>query len=1002
MSKRNFSTPSSETELGIKEDDAERLVEGAKESIQRSMNEQLQLLDLTQVTVTAMVEPSGRLGSVKGLWPKLLAAANEAATLGLVRTVVIAADQPDVPPELELVTTSPLRVLRAATLHDAIVKLYEEHGPRQAVRRHEREQCATLDLLGRPVSLADHYQTLPLLREIKRDRLLRTRKEFAKEDNSDALTSLDVLRWEEALQGEHISYESINLAHFFENSWSRQDGKSPPTPRLVVLGPPGSGKTTLLQYLGWRAATGKLRIGERRLLPARVRLRDWEAFTSTRTGADQHLPAYLTQQYAHCDPAPSLGHWRRWLQSSEVLLLLDGVDEIKGEPAFLQLVATTIDAFPESPTILTCRTVSFERHKTLCPNFPIFTLAGLDRRQRDAYIRAFPAADPTAYNPDRLIDRLHHAPQLFSLAANPLLLSIICYVADNSTAAPFPETRGQLYARAVERLLTVREQRAVTLYPGAAPASHEKLAIVQRVALQLFAHEDQQLTFSGRIVGQALKDALRAEGYGDVSGPWANALLEDLLHNSGLLRGDAQLGFFFFHLTVQEFLTAAALAQHINDNGWNAQLAVAGKTLRVSHLIDKKSWDPRWQEVIALLGGQLTDPLPLLSMLTIKKKDDIFFHRLTLAAQSFAEVRSDAHKEFLPLIDRVTSEAFAAWLRYETRGAGAAVSHLARALPALKQLNGRIENTPLLHWLRLQLRDVDADVRAGLIEACACMGESLAAEADILAELAVSLRDPDVFVRVRTTEALRRMGATTLRQPDVLIALMQAGEHDPEWFVRTSANKTLEQFKEGLLEVPEALSAFLSRQPLRLPTKETEANGRLQKPKTSSSTMRLGSTADVVATLHDPDPGKRAKAISQLKQLRAADAQRLEALPALNEIVLHDSDGGIRARAADVLGQIGDLIQEHQNVAAILITALHDRDPGVRAHAAAACGQLNLPATYRQAVLAALHEALDDTDSEARSAAADALERQMARGMRLFKRWWGKKEVRTVEELTRL
>ena len=40
------------------------------------MNEQLQLLDLTQVTITAMVDPTGRLDAVKGLWPKLLAAAD--------------------------------------------------------------------------------------------------------------------------------------------------------------------------------------------------------------------------------------------------------------------------------------------------------------------------------------------------------------------------------------------------------------------------------------------------------------------------------------------------------------------------------------------------------------------------------------------------------------------------------------------------------------------------------------------------------------------------------------------------------------------------------------------------------------------------------------------------------------------------------------------------------------------------------------------------------------
>jgi len=965
------------------------------------MNEQLPLLDLTQVAITAMVEPTGLLGPIKGLWPKLLAAAGEAATLGLVRTVVIAADQPDVPSELELATASPLRIIRAATLQEVVSKLHEEHGPQQVMRRYEREQCAILDLLGRPVSLAKHYQVLPLLREVKRDRLLRTRKEFAdEEDDQSALKSLDILRWEEELQGEHITYESVSLDHLFENFSAAQKDAHSVTPRFVVLGPPGSGKTTLLQYLGWRAADDDLRIQGRRLLPVRVRLRNWEAFALMQTGADQYLPAYLTQQYAHFAPAPRLPHWRRWLQNGEVLLLLDGVDEIKGEPVFLSLLATTLKTFPACPTILTCRTVSFERHKTLCPDFPIFTLAGLDRVQRDAYIRAFPAAYPTNYDPDMLIDRLQDTPQLLSLAANPLLVSILCYVADSTAATPFPTTRGQLYAQAVERLLTFRTQRITTPYPGAAPAPHEKLAILQRTALQLFAQSDRQLTFSGRTLGQALKDALREEGYGDVSGPWANALLEDLLHNSGLLRGDAELGFFFFHLTIQEFLTAAALAQHVNDNGWTAPLAVAGKTVRASQLVDKKSWDPRWQEVIALLAGQLTDPLPLLTMLTTKEKDDVFAHRLALAAQSVAEVRPDLHSKFSQLIDQVTGEAFSAWLQYETCGAGAVVSHLTRALPALKQLNGCIENIPLLRWLRLRLGDVSPDVRAGVIEACAYMGESLASETDILAALVVSLSDPDVFVRVRTTEALRRMSASTLRHPEVLTALIQAGEHDSEWFVRMSAKQTLEQFKEGLIQVPEALSAFLNRQPRRLPIEETGDNRYPQSLLSPSSTIEL--ETDVVTALRDPDPEKRAKAIIRLKQPRTASAERLEALPALIELVLHDTDGGVRARAADVLGQIGELIQQHSNVAAVLVTALHDRDAGVRAHAAEACGQLDLPMAHCQEVLAALYEALDETDSEVRSAAAEALDRQMARGLRLFRRWWGRKAVCTIEELTRL
>ena len=964
-----------------------------------SLSDRLQALALTSVTITAAIDASGHLSPVGGLWPKLLAAAKEAATVGLLRTIVVASEQADIPSELEQETAAPLRVLRAATLHDAINRLYEEHGPRHAVRQYEREHCAALPLLGRAVSLTAHYQALPLLREVKRDRLLRTGRKRGQEEDAQTLRSTDILRWEEEVSGEHVTYEKIELDQLFTRFQAVTENAQQTTPRFVVLGPPGSGKTTLLQYLSGQAATDRLPTTGRKLLPVRVSLREWETFTAATVGVAQQLSVYLAQQYGLLSPAPTAQQWRQWLSNGDVLLLLDGLDEIQGDPTFLTLLTTTVATFTACPTVLTCRTVSFERHRLICPDFPLFTLTGLDQVHRDAYIRAFPAVHATVYQPEVLSGHLQRSPQLRSLAANPLLLSILCYVADSAPAAPFPATRGQLYANAIERLLTFRAQRLSTIYPGTAPAPHEKLALIQHAALQLFAHGERQLTFSGQQLTQALKDALTEEGYGSVSGPWANALREDLLHNSGLLRGDGERGFFFFHLTIQEFLTAGALATHINTNGWTAPLRIAGKSVRVSQLIDKKSWDPRWHEVIVLLTGQLADPLPLLTLLTDNKKDDIFFHRLALAAQSLAEVRAEVCPSLSHLVDRVTEHVFSTWLSRETCSTGAVVSHFTDAFAALAQVNGCIKQLPLLRWLQLQLHDTNPDVRAGIIEAFANMGESLASDMDILEALLCSLGDPDVFVRVRTTEALRRIGAATLSLPSMLTALIQAGEHDPDGFVRTSAKRTLAQFAASVPHVPNVLSVFLARYPQRF---EVEPGGHERSQPLAPLSSPLESDTHLVSTLYDPDPANRARALIQLKQLRPTGTLRLKILPALVEILLHDTDGGIRARAADALGHIGEALRQYPNMPSILMAALRDRDPGVRARTAEVCGQLDLPTVHSQEVLVALYEAVGDTDSEVRFAAAEALDRQMIRGVRLFKRWWGKRAVRTVEELARV
>lgn len=52
----------------------------------------------------------------------------------------------------------------------------------------------------------------------------------------------------------------------------------------------------------------------------------------------------------------------------------------------------------------------------------------------------------------------------------------------------------------------------------------------------------------------------------------ADALLEDFTVNSGIIRGTPTEGYFFLHLTFQEFLTATALVRLVHDRGWKACL----------------------------------------------------------------------------------------------------------------------------------------------------------------------------------------------------------------------------------------------------------------------------------------------------------------------------------------------------------------------------------------------------------------------------------------------
>src|SRR5262249_2455504 len=143
---------------------------------------------------------------------------------------------------------------------------------------------------------------------------------------------------------------------------------------------------------------------------------------------------------------------------------------------------------------------------------------------------------------------------------------------------------------------------------------------------------------------QALRTA-HAELYPNqaLSEAEVTARIEEWSREDGLLveagAGDGA-PYLFLHLTFQEYLTACHLAQRINGIGWTkaaGPVAEAGPVPALA-FVDRKGWLPAWQETIVLLAGKLDDPVPLLEVLADEGKDDLFRHRLALAARCLGEI----------------------------------------------------------------------------------------------------------------------------------------------------------------------------------------------------------------------------------------------------------------------------------------------------------------------------------------------------------------------------
>ncbi len=207
--------------------------------------------------------------------------------------------------------------------------------------------------------------------------------------------------------------------------------RSPGTiPRFVVLGEPGGGRARAGAVPGPAQARGALRLAQRRLLPVRIALQGWERAVAWDPAAAD-LAAYLAGLPNLPKPTPTAEQWRTWLLRGDVLLLLDGLDEVAGDKAFQSAVKRLLSDHPRCPAVLTCRTVSHEQPGEYCPDFPVFLLSGLEDAQRDRCIRRYPAEYPARFDREGLIAALQDHPAMQPLAANPLLMWLLCFVVEH-------------------------------------------------------------------------------------------------------------------------------------------------------------------------------------------------------------------------------------------------------------------------------------------------------------------------------------------------------------------------------------------------------------------------------------------------------------------------------------------------------------------------------------------------------------------------------------------
>jgi hypothetical protein len=389
------------------------------------------------------------------------------------------------------------------------------------------------------------------------------------------------------------------------------------SPRLAILASPGGGKSTLLKRLAVAYADPDRRMLAEDRLPSRGWLPLLFRCRELRDQAPAPFPELIDNLAARALLGEHAGAFRaavdRRLREGEVLLLIDGLDEISDpgdRAAFVRNLRAFLGVYPNIGLVVTSREAGFRRVAGLLATVCLPTrLAEFDpddiRRLSVAWHREVVGDRPeVATDAERLASAIIGNDRIRRLAVNPLLLTTLLLV--KRWVGRLPTRRSLLYGKAVEVLLMTWNVE------GFDPIDQDE-ALPQLCYLAYAMMQGGVQKISRPDLTRLLREArsqLSVElGFARIA---VAEFIERVELRSSLLMmtghdvvdGELTEFYEFRHLTFQEYLTAKAIVE-----GWYPDRKESDTLVSV---LEPHFGEEKWREVIplaAVLAGRKADRL---------------------------------------------------------------------------------------------------------------------------------------------------------------------------------------------------------------------------------------------------------------------------------------------------------------------------------------------------------------------------------------------------------